>query len=131
MSDQDFSKISDSDFNIQLENLKEASARSLNPCLTAKYIALSDENVRTLFLNKFREGYLFRGIYCINGGISIPEQKSVFFDFDCRLGTFCLIKPAFLVIVDFVNGYVVRIIDPYIPTSDSSDIVSTAERPRG
>jgi len=96
--------------------LKDAAAKSIDPCLTAKFIALSDQRVRALFLKKFQDGYVFRGIDCLDL-LSIPENRYVLFDFDCKPGTLCLIKPAFLVVVNMIGGYVEAIVDPYIPTS--------------
>jgi hypothetical protein len=106
-------KITDTDFDRELESLKSAAAISLNACLTAKYIALGDTRVRTLFLKKVQDGNVFRSIECFDV-VSIPENKYLYFDFECAEGTFCLIKPAFLVVVDIVLGTVTGIIDPYI-----------------
>jgi hypothetical protein len=59
---------------------------------------------------------VFRGIDCLHR-LSIPENHYVYFDFDCKPGTVCLIKPAFAAVVNVVDGYVVAILDPYIPPS--------------
>lgn len=107
-------------FETQLRQLELAAARSTNSCLVAQYIALTDDRVQTLFLKKLTDGNVFNGISCLSG-IGIPEYKRVYFDFDCPSGTICLIKPAFLVVVNIVDVTVVSIIDPYIPTADFDD----------
>lgn len=101
----------------QVEALNAAATKSIDSCLTAKAIALSDARVRTLFLKKVADGYDFKKIDCLDR-VQIPENKSVLFDFDCKPGTICLIRPAFLVVVNIVDGYVVAIVDPYIPPSE-------------
>ena len=37
----------------------------------------------------------------------------MYFDFDCPKDKVCLIRPAFAVVVNIHNGYVVAIVDPY------------------
>ena len=71
------------DFDVQHVALKDAAAKSIDPCLTAKVIALSDSRVRELVGKKLQAGYVFRGISCLNR-ITIPENKYVYFDFDCH-----------------------------------------------
>jgi len=100
----------------QIGALKDAVAKSVDPCLTAKYIALSEARVQeTLRRKLIEQGHRFRGIECLNR-IGIPENKSIYFNIDCKPGTFCLIKPAFLVVVNIIDGYVVTIVDPFILT---------------
>jgi hypothetical protein len=116
MSATDPSKVTEADLKAQIEKLKEVAAKSIAPCLTAKYIAFSDRRVRDLFVKKFQDGYVFQGIECLDV-LSIPEKKYVLFDFDCKPGTLCLIKPAFLVVVNMISASVEGIVDPYIPTA--------------
>jgi hypothetical protein len=104
--------MNETEFNKQLEELKEVAAKSINPCVTAKYVALSDARVRALFLKKLHEGHVLKGVSCLTG-LSIPENRSVYFDFDCTTDKVCLVKPAFAVVVNIVNGYVVAMVDPY------------------
>lgn len=104
--------MNEAELNKEVEELKEVAAKSINPCLTAKFIALSDARVRSLFLTKLQDGYVFRGVNCLSGP-SIPENRSVYFDFDCPAGRVCFVKPAFVAIVNIVHGYVVAIIDRY------------------
>lgn len=115
MSESYDPKVAATQFTDQLTALKDAAASAVDPCLVAKYIAASDPRVRDLFLRKIAAGYVFRGIRCVDR-FGIPENKYVVFDFDCKPGTFCLIKPAFLVVVNIIDGYVVAIVDPFIPT---------------
>ena len=112
-------QITDTQLSAQLEELKACGARSVNPCLTAQYIALSDQRVRQVFLQKIKQDYVFKGISCLNK-VGIPENKYVYFAFECPPNIFCLVNPSFAVVVNFVDGYVVSIIDPYIPSNDSS-----------
>ena len=106
-------KITEEQFASQLEELKACAAKSANPCLIAQYTALSDPKVRQVFFQKIKQGYVFKGISCLNK-IGIPENRYVYFSFDCQPGTFCLINPSFVVVVNFVDGYVVSILDPYL-----------------
>ena len=117
-------KISEDLLTVQLDKLKSYAAKSINPCLTAQYIALSDEKVQKIFLQKLKTGYVFKGISCLDK-IGIPENKYVYFSFDCQPGTFCLINPSFVVVVNFVNGFVVSILDPYLglATKETSSTV--------
>ncbi|HEX3147465.1 MAG TPA: hypothetical protein VHR66_05240 [Gemmataceae bacterium] len=108
--------VTEADVESQVAALKSVAAKSTDPCLTAKYIALADERVRSLLLKKVQEGYVFKRIECLEV-ISVPENKYVLFDFDCKPGTFCLIKPAFLVVVNMIGAYVTAIVDPYVPTA--------------
>ena len=123
-------KITEEQFNSQLEELKASAAKSVNPCLTAQYIALSDKDVREVFFRKIKQGYVFKGISCLNK-IGIPENKYVYFGFDCQPGTFCLIDPSFVVVVNFVDGYVVSILDPYLGFEEeaSSEVQLTPSTP--
>lgn len=109
--------MTENELTAQVEALTASSSKSIDPCLTAKAIALSDPRVRSLFIKKVADGYVFRKIACLDR-IQIPENKAILFDFDCKPGTICLIRPAFLVVVNVVDGYVVAIVDPYIPPSE-------------
>jgi hypothetical protein len=112
-------KITEEQLSVQLEEFKSFAAKSVNPCTVAKYIAFSDERVRKIFFQKLKTGYVFKGIFCLDK-IGIPENKSVYFSFDCQPGTFCLINPSFVVVVNFVDGYVVSILDPYLGFSQET-----------
>ena len=68
------------------------------------------------FLKQIADGHVFKSIDCLNR-VQVPENKSVLFSFDCKPGTVCLVQPAFLVVVNVVEGYVVAVVDPYIPSS--------------
>jgi hypothetical protein len=116
VGDADLSKVTEADLGREIESLKNSAARALDPCLTAKFIALSDQRVSALFLKKLQDGYLFEGINCLDLS-SIPENSYVYFDFDCKPGTLCFVRPAFLVVVNIVAGCVVAIVDPYVPSS--------------
>lgn len=116
MSDEKVTSLTDAVLQTQIGALRQAAAKSTDPCLTAKFIALSDVRVQeTLRAKLIEQGHVLRGIECLNR-IGIPENKSVYFNIDCKPGTFCLIKPAFLVVVNVVDGYVVAIVDPYVFT---------------
>lgn len=100
----------------QVSCLKEAAAKSTDPCLTAKAIAMCDSRVQGTLLDKLhKQRHVLRGIECLDR-VGIPENKSVYFDIECKPGTFCFIKPAFLVVVNIVDGYVVAVVDPFILT---------------
>ena len=102
-----------SNLDVEIDKLKNLASKSINPCLVAQYIAITDSRVRQLFLQKIVQGNLFRGIKCLNQ-IGIPEIRQVLFQFDCPPGIFCLVNPSFLVIVNIVSQNVEQIIDPYI-----------------
>ncbi len=108
------------ELNQQVDELKEAAAKSIDSCLTAKFIAFSDARVRDLFLSKINDEYVFKGVSCLSG-LLIPENRSVYFDFACPANRVCLIKPAFVVVVNVVHGYVVTIIDPYTGPTASAE----------
>ena len=111
--------ITQEQINSQLETLKDCAAKSVNPCLISQYIAFSDEKVRKVLWEKLKIGYVFRGISCLDR-IGIPEYQYVHFSFDCIPDTYCLINPSFVVIVNFVDGQVVSILDPYFGGVDIS-----------
>jgi len=106
-------KAFDLEFSAQLTAVRDAAAKSTDACTTSKFIALSDNRVQTLLRKKIVDGDIFRGISCLNQP-SIPENHYVYFDFDCKPGTLCFIKPSFAVIVNVIDGYVVAVLDPYI-----------------
>jgi hypothetical protein len=123
MAEFEVPKLTDAIFDQQLASLRDAAATSIDPCVVAKFIALTDPRVRELFFKKFADGYLFRGISCVQR-IGIPENKYVLFDFDCIPGTVCFVPPAFLVVVNIVERNVVSIIDAYTPSSVSAAAAS-------
>jgi hypothetical protein len=119
MSNADTPKITAAQYDEQIIALKNAAATTIDSCLVSKFIAAADTRVRELFLQKITDGYVFGGIHCVNR-VGIPENKHVVFDFDCAPGTICLVPPAFMVVVNVIDRYVVTIVDPYIPTSYTS-----------
>ncbi len=106
------------DLDDQIATLKDVAARSVDACLTAKYVSLSDQRVRDLILTKSREGYVFKRIVCTER-LGLPEQRGVHFDFDCKPGTLCLVDPSFLAVVNLIDRYVTAIVDPYLPQISS------------
>ena len=112
-------KITEKQIESDLQNIKEYSARSINPCLTAQYIAISNEKVRHILIQKIKQDYVFQGISCLDK-IGIPEYKYVHFGFACAKGTFCLVNPSFVVVMNVVDGDIVSIIDPYISSTGIS-----------
>lgn len=106
--------VREEDIDKQLAELKSAYEKSKNPCLKAVTVALADGDVRRLFIDKVRDGYVYRGVSCL-AGPHVPEIENVLFDFDCKPGTFCLVKPWFLVTVDIINLKVQSVEDPYLP----------------
>lgn len=103
-------------FEEQISQLTEIAARSSDVCLTAQVIAFSDATAREKFIAKLNSGYKFVGAHCLNE-FGAPERARVVFDFDCAPGTFCLIRPSFLVVVHLVEKRVVHIEDPFIPST--------------
>ena len=95
----------------EVARLKEVVLTSTNSCLIAEYIAISDKGVQEKFLHKLSEDYVFKGITCLNQ-MGVAEYKSVEFHYDCAPGTFCFVPPSFLVVVDFVNKSIVKVLDP-------------------
>lgn len=107
----------------ELDRLRLLAATSLDACTVAKYIALSDERVRDLLLQK--QSYVFRGIQCRNR-IGIPELIDVVFEFDCPIGQFCIVDPSFAAVVNLAHRNVVAIVDPYLRPSYSDRVVPSA-----
>jgi hypothetical protein len=97
----------------EVTKLKEVSVTSINECIVAEYLAISDKAVQEKFLHKIAEGCIFRGIRCLSG-ISIPETRRVEFRFDCPSGAICLVPPSFMVVVNMISKHVEQIVDPYI-----------------
>jgi hypothetical protein len=125
MAGKDLSQIQDQELDAELAVLAAAAARALDPCLTGKLIAYSDVDVRTLFLQKCRNGYPFKGVACIPYDRN-PDHVHVLFDFDCKPTTLCLVDPSFLVTVNIATRTVVKPIhDPYLPLSRASANYST------
>lgn len=101
-------------YDAEVDKLRSLSAGSMDPCLNAKYIAVRNENVRSILLrNLSNPDYVFKKVSCLEI-LSIPEYEHVLFDFDCRPGIFCLIDPNVLVTVDVGNGSVVDTKDPFL-----------------
>jgi hypothetical protein len=110
------------EFDKQVHDLREAAARTIDPCLVAQYIALSDAEVRAHIKTKHDAGYVFAGMSCFEAS-SVSEQRYVYFDYRCRPGVFCFVKPAFAAVVDLVKGSVVRVIDPYLGAISNSGAI--------
>lgn len=108
----------------QVKSLESIAARTTDTCTVSIFIAISNVEVQKILLRKFAEGNVFRGVSCLSG-IGIPEVRQVLFRFDCPPGTFCLIAPSFLVSVNFIEGKVAGIQDPYIPTLSSDQVSQT------
>lgn len=106
-----------SDFQTILESeiarFEKIAARSTDTCMVLQLIAVSDPEVQQHMLKRFGEGHVFKRMECVTG-IGILEHKRVLFRYDCKPGTFCLINPSFLVIVNIVEKCVVSIQDPYV-----------------
>jgi hypothetical protein len=116
--------MTENDLLKQVDILKGAAARSIDPCLTARFIAISNPQVQALFLKKIQDRYVFRNITCFNR-IAELENTHVYFDFDCAVGTVCLVKPAFLVVVNVVSGTVLSVVDPYLVSTLAIDGVAS------
>lgn len=97
----------------EIAKFEKIAALSTDSCTVAQLIAILDKDVQKHMIRKFTEGHVFKGMECV-AGIGIPEQKRVLFKYDCKPGTFCLINPSFLVIVNIVDKHVVSIQDPYL-----------------
>jgi|GEM_PF-5642427 len=98
----------------QISQLAKIATTSIDPCLIAQYIAISDQRVKDKVAEKLSNDYVFKGAYCKSSEVSIPEQISVIFEFDCPSSVFCLIPGTFLVIVDLPSSSVTQIQDPYL-----------------
>ena len=109
-------KLTAEDLQAQVKALEAQAAKTTNPCIVSTFVAISNPKVQAILLQKFSEGNVFRGVSCLSG-IGIPEVQQVLFQFDCPPGIFCLIAPSFLVTVNFIEGEVVGIQDPYISTT--------------
>ncbi|MGY8769702.1 MAG: hypothetical protein ACKVH8_14890 [Pirellulales bacterium] len=120
MGSSEISAITEKDYDKQLSLLKEVAVTSVDTCILSQFIALSDARVRDKILEKSAAGFPFRGIYCLRG-MGIPENKQVVFDFMCPPGTFCLIPPAFMVDVNFVDRFVGSIVDPFYPPTGKDE----------
>jgi hypothetical protein len=122
----------DEQIDAQRELIGKASASGDRPCLTAAYIALGDAKVRAIIRRKFAEKARFEGLGC-GGESAESETYSLVFRYDCAAGTLCIIKPSFLVVVNFATGKVEQIQDPYIESSYAApgDCCSQTAEPQG
>lgn len=108
----------------EAEKLQAAAAVSTSRCTVATYIALSTEKVQEKLIEKIMDGYVPKGTACIQPDLSIPEYAYVLFQFECPSGTYCIINPSFLVVVDVTNGKVVGDpVDPYLPYYGPSGVL--------
>jgi hypothetical protein len=99
----------------EIEKLRNWAEVSLDPCIRAQLVAISDAAVREVLLTKLGEGRRFIGLCCLSEGCE-PEQTGVLFSLDCPPGpVICLVDPSFLVRVDLRQKAVVTILDPYLP----------------
>jgi len=106
----------------ELDRLRLVAATSLDVCTVAKYIALSDDRVHDLLLQKHSDGYMFRGIHCRNR-IGIPELIDVVVEFDCPTGRLRIVDPSFAAVVNLPHRNVIAIVDPYLPQSYPERVV--------
>ncbi|PSA91656.1 hypothetical protein C6371_06120 [Bacillus atrophaeus] len=100
----------------QIKTYVRVAKNSTDPCIKATLIALLDSDVKSLLLEKIRNGYIYRGQKCLKR--TSWEKVYVYFDFDCPPNIFCFIKPSFVAIVNMVTRQV-EIIDPYINSHNS------------
>ena len=111
--------ISEKHMESRLQTIKEYGDRSINPSLTAQYIAISSKKVRQILQQKLKQDYIFQGISCFDK-IGAPEYKYLHFALAYPKGTFCLVSPSFVVVVNVVDGHVVSMIDPFISSTEIS-----------
>lgn len=100
----------------QINEFKKLASHSVDPYIIAKYIALSNQEVQDTIMKKLSEGNVFNGVSCLER-VTSWKLIYVYFDCDCKPGVHCLIKPAFVAIVDLILGKVIDIIDPYIQSN--------------
>ncbi|HFK1756490.1 TPA: hypothetical protein ACGXQC_000856 [Bacillus cereus] len=113
--------------NEQIEKFKEVANYSIDPCIVATSIAVSNQKVRDVILKKLDHGDIYRGHHCSKHTTNW-ELIYVIFDFDCPPGVFCLVRPSFAAVVNMVT-HSVEIIDPYIESN--IDALSTVLEPKG
>lgn len=105
-------KLFEKEFDAELLALKELAAMLPDRYLSAQVVALSDSNVKKLFLAKLEKGQRYRG------AILIAEQNSneqrLVFDFDPAPESVWLISKGFLVIINPTSRRVNQIVDPFI-----------------
>ena len=85
-----------------------------DPCLGHVVTALKDEKVQEHFVKHVSDSEIFRTAYCL-GGISIPEQSRIIFEFGCVMPKICLLPQRFLVTINVITGKVEDIEDPAPP----------------
>lgn len=100
----------------EAERLERHAATTTDACTVAKLIAVSDERVKGLLVDKVADGNIFRSARCF-------AQGTVLFAFDCPPSALCLVSPSFLVKVSLFTRAVVEIIDPF----DSEDVSQPTE----
>ena len=100
----------------QISEFNKIAAHSVDPCIIAKSIALSNQEVQDTIMKKLSEGSIFKGLHCLER-VTSWELIYIYFDFDCKPGVHCLVKPAFVAIVNIISGKVIDIIDPYIQSN--------------
>ncbi|MCU5511395.1 hypothetical protein OCB07_21510 [Bacillus cereus] len=104
--------------NEQIEKFKEVANYSIDPCIVATSIAVSNQKVRDVILKKLDHGDIYRGRHCSKHTTNW-ELVFVIFDFDCPPGVFCLIRPSFAAVVNMITRNV-EIIDPYVESNVNS-----------
>ena len=97
----------------QVEQIKEISARTSDPCTTAICVAFMDSKVQEIFFRKVGEEHVFLGAHCEPS--MLFEHVTVVINFRCADGVFCIIPPTFAADVNIIAGEVTRIHDPYFP----------------
>jgi hypothetical protein len=115
-----------------INSLKEVAAGSLDHCIHAKYIALTNSEVRSKLKVKWTPNhptYEFKGIRCLYAGDRANIQY-VLFEFVWKSGQ-PLFNPSILVGVNVIYGRVVFIQDPYthIPSTASRRNVTARYHP--
>jgi hypothetical protein len=89
----------------------------MDPCLHAELIALCNQAVREHLVAKLRNpDYEFQGTRCLPKPAPLAGQQNVLFDFACKPGVFCVVRPSFLAVVNLTT-HAVALQDPYVPVT--------------
>jgi hypothetical protein len=107
----------------EIARLRRYAAASTSACTAAKVIALSDDRVRELVVERLGQRNVYRGAQCVGPG-------AVLVRFDHPPGRFGLVSPSFLVRVDGEQRVVTAVVDPYDPTELPVPRASQAPRAR-
>jgi hypothetical protein len=111
------------EFQAQLERLAAAAAKSTSAALTSKWIAASDDRVKSVVFGKLGAGHTLAGV------TSAPSQRhgeiTVVFLFDRAAGAVNLIDESFAATVTISGKRVIDIVDPYV-AEDASTAAGSA-----